>query len=109
MGLLKNIGVTPNEGGEFEVGREAEQAAVSGEAVNGKREIGVGGYEGSNSRSSFEVKAAGNCRIKNGVLDPLELHVDKIARLNVDEGMKVGGDRSRRIVDIQPWVEHHFL
>lgn len=33
---------------------------MSGEAVNGKREIGVGRYERSNGRSSFEVKAAGN-------------------------------------------------
>lgn len=108
MKLLKNIGVTPNEGGEFEVGREAEQPAVSEEAVNGEREIGVGRYERSNGTSSFEVKAVGNCGIKNGVLYPLELHVDKIARLNLDEGMKVGGDSSK-IVKIRPWAEHHFL
>lgn len=76
MELLKDIGVTPNEGGEFEVGREAEQPAVAGEAVDGKREVGVGCDERSNGTSSFEEDVAGNCRIENGVLDPLELHVD---------------------------------
>lgn len=51
------------------------------------------------------MNAAGDYGIKRGVFYPLELHVDEIARLNLDKWAEVGGGGSR-IDEIPTSIEH---
>lgn len=102
---MEDIGVAANEGGELEVGREAKEAAVAGEAVDGERESGGGSYERDKGTGGLEVNAGGNYGIESGVLHPLELDVDEIARLNVDDRVKVGGG----IDQTPPLLQHHLF
>lgn len=101
---MEDVWVAANEGGELEVGREAEVAAVAGEAVDGERESGSRGYERDKGTGGLEANAGGNHGIESGVLHPLELDIDEIPRLNVDDRVKVGGD-----VDQTPPLLQHRL